>query len=229
MDPAESNTLQQELSTRAARVNQHEMSLLQMMEHLQRLTASLTQLNEQMSILKTQLTSFVMSLLSGRAAAWSLAISTQQPGFMNNYTHFTAEMKVFDHPLKGRQAKSQLLDLQQGNCSVSEYAINFLILGVENGWDDSARQAIFLKGLSGQLKDELALREECSSLNSMIDLAIRINNMIRERDRERKQRRTPAGAHSCPTVPDHQLQNNNHYVPEPPSSPIDEPMQLGRA
>lgn len=179
------------ISTQAARVNQHETSILHVMEHPQQLTASLTQLCGQMAELKNQLTripgavtssppahqqsnpasqvhepyipiparysgdlgtclqflhqcnlvfsqqphtyvtsqskiAFVMSLLTRQAAAWSLAISSQQTDLLNNYTQFTAEMRrVFDHPVKGRQAVGRLLNLKQGHNSVSEYAVNF--------------------------------------------------------------------------------------------------------
>ncbi len=122
---------------------------------------------------------FIMSSLTGQAAAWSLAISSQQQELITDYHRFTDEMRrVFDHPVKGRQAVSPLLDLQQGRLSVSEYAVNFRILAAESGWDDSALQAIFLKGLAGELKDELAVQEECNSVNSLIDLAIRLDNRI---------------------------------------------------
>ncbi len=80
-----------------------------------------------------------MSLLTGQAAAWSLAISAQQSDLLTDYQAFSGEMKrVFDHPVKGRQAEGHLLDLQQGNQSVSHYAINFRILAAESGWGDAA-------------------------------------------------------------------------------------------
>lgn len=56
MDPAESNNLKQALSTQTARVNQHETSLLQVMEYMQRLTTSLTQVGGQMAPIQAQLT-----------------------------------------------------------------------------------------------------------------------------------------------------------------------------
>lgn len=47
----------------------------------------------------------VMSLLSGQAAAWSLAILGQNTELVSDYTLYTEEMKrVFDHPVKGRES-----------------------------------------------------------------------------------------------------------------------------
>lgn len=298
MDPAESDFLKRELSSQAARVNQAESALQQMSEHMQRVSAGVSQLSRQLAALEDRLTfspspgdhhpadslptspapqarepyipiparysgdlgtcsqflhqcnlvftqqpltystpqakvAFTMSLLTGQAAAWSLAISTQQPELINDYLKFTEEMKwVFDHPVKGSQAVSRLLDLQQGNLSVSEYAVSFRILAAESGWNDSALRAIFLKGLAGELKDELAVREECSSLNSLIDLAIRLDNRIRERARERQgmgKRRflpgIPLNSHDCTSgTPD-----TTSFAHEQRPPPADEPMQLGQA
>ncbi len=213
MDPVESEKLKRALSSQAAKVSQHESSLLQIMEHVQQLTTSGAQLGEQLTAMKDQLIppagsssphapadptaspappprepyipiparcagdlgtcaqffhqyslvfnqqpitysthqakiAFVMSLLTGQAAAWSLAITTQQSEVLTDYTLFTDKMRrVFDHPVKGRQAMGQLLDLQQGKDSVSQYAIRFRILAAKSGWGDSALQAVFLKGL----------------------------------------------------------------------------------
>lgn len=71
--------------------------------------------------------------------------------------------RVFDHPIKGQQAVGQLLDLQQGTESASQYAISFHILAAESGWGDSALQAVFFKGLPGEIKHELPAREDISS------------------------------------------------------------------
>ena len=49
--------------------------------------------------------------------------------------------------------------------------MTFQILAVESGWDESALQAVFLKGLSGDIKDELAVRDETSSLRELMELA----------------------------------------------------------
>lgn len=133
--------------------------------------------------------------------------------------------------MKGRQAVSQLLDLRQGNSSASDYAVNFRILAAESGWGDSALQAIFLKGLAGELKDELAVCDECHPLNSLIDLTIRIDSRIRERARERQgmergRFRIGAQFHSPDSFP--RSPTASHYTQEQSPQPKDEPMQLGR-
>lgn len=75
-----------------------------------------------------------MSLLTGQAAAWALAITNHNSDTLTDFSRFTEEMKrTFDHPIRGRQAVGQLLDLQQGQESVSQYAIQFRILAAESG------------------------------------------------------------------------------------------------
>lgn len=83
---------------------------------------------------------------------------------------------MFDHPVKGREAESQLLNLRQGSQSVSQYTVTFCVLVVESGWNDCALKAAFLKALSGEIKDELAVRDDPPPLNHLIDLAIRLDN-----------------------------------------------------
>lgn len=180
---------------------------------------------------------FVMSLLTEQAAAWALAVSGQCPELCSDYRNFSEEMKrVFDHPVKGREAVSQLLELRQGSQPVAQFAVNFRILAVESGWNDSALQAIFLKGLSGEIKDELAVRDETTSLNELIELAIRLDNRVRERRRERSVRPklppfppSPRNiiAAPLPTPPPSTMSEALSRAPVP--APLEEPMQLGRA
>lgn len=82
---------------------------------------------------------------------------------------FTGEAKVFDRPVKGREAVNQLLSLRQGNRSVSEYSDSFRILAAETGWDHAALQGVFFKGFSEEIKRELAIRVDTKSRDALID------------------------------------------------------------
>lgn len=82
---------------------------------------------------------FILSLLSDQASAWALAVSTHSPSICTDYRHFIQEMrKVFDHPVKEREATSLMLRLRQGSQSVSLYALEFHILSAESGWNYTA-------------------------------------------------------------------------------------------
>lgn len=122
---------------------------------------------------------FASSILSGRAAAWALATSSSNSIFQSDFNAFSCEMwKVFDHPVKGREAFSRLLSLRQGGQSVSEFTVTFRILVAEADWDQTTLLGVFRRGLSEEVKDELAAREEAQSLDKLIDLAICLDNQL---------------------------------------------------
>lgn len=97
-------------------------------------------------------------------------------------------------------------------------------------------QGVFFRGLSEEIKDLLAARDETSSLEELISLAIRLDNRLAERRRERVARRS---------VPPPPLYSNQPRQPAPappllpeqapavmaPAAPVlnpEEPMQLGQ-
>uniref|UniRef100_A0A8D3CPA5 CCHC-type domain-containing protein n=1 Tax=Scophthalmus maximus TaxID=52904 RepID=A0A8D3CPA5_SCOMX len=305
MDPAETEQFKHVLSTQGALVSQQEATLRKVMEALQQLTTSVTQLDGRLDHVATQLTSvmttdsfppqstppaappgsqsllprepfitiparysgdlgtcsqflhqcslvfsqqpatyatdqsktaFIMSLCSDKASAWELAFSQHNPVLCSDYSAFTSEMRrVFDHPVKGKEAVSQLLSLNQGRNSVSQYALDFRILSAECGWDQAALQAVFLKGLSEEIKDELATRDETTSLEELIKLATRLDNRLRERQREKAEGRRARSFSSSTSRPHQQLptplrdfSGNLEATSHPPAN-SEEPMQLGRA
>lgn len=89
--------------------------------------------------------------------------------FFLSPTLFEAEFKrVFDHSIQPLEAASQLLSLKRGSRSVADYSIEFRVFAAGSGWNDSALRSAFLKGLDEQRKDELAVRNETVTLDSLI-------------------------------------------------------------
>ena len=83
----------------------------------------------------------------------------------------------------------------------------------------------FLNALSGDIKDQLTSREEASDLDHLIFLAIRVDNRLRERRRERGQHSASTSSVEPPAAP-HPLS-----FPVPPRNEqtrSPEPMQIGR-
>ena len=129
---------------------------------------------------------FVMSLLSEKAAAWAVALSLNKAQICFSFSSFSEEfLKVFDHPLRSKEASSRLLSLRQGENSAAKHSIDFRILAIESGWDERALQGVFLRGLRDELRDELAARDETNSLDDLISLSIRLDCRLSERRRER--------------------------------------------
>ena len=177
---------------------------------------------------------FIVGLLTGRARAWGAAVLNGSPLINSSYANFVTEMKkIFDHPVKGKDASQRLLSLRQGARSVAEYSVDFRTLAAESGWNDESLQGVFRKGLSEAVKDELAARDESDSLDDLVALAIRLDNRLRERRREK------AGLPVSWTSSRPELSPLPRMGSEPPpktgmvtslpsSSAEEEPMQLGR-
>ncbi|KAI3352501.1 hypothetical protein L3Q82_005453 [Scortum barcoo] len=122
---------------------------------------------------------YVVNLLRGKASDWATALWQANSPVLQSFDSFIAEMKkVFDHPVQGQEAVKRLLDLRQGSQSVAAYSVDFSILAAASGWDSLALKWIFYKGLAEKIKDKLSLRDEPDSLDSLISLAIRIDNRL---------------------------------------------------
>uniref|UniRef100_A0A672H822 CCHC-type domain-containing protein n=1 Tax=Salarias fasciatus TaxID=181472 RepID=A0A672H822_SALFA len=161
---------------------------------------------------------YLIGLLKGSARAWGTTVWENQSPVCQTYQAFTLEMKkIFDHPVRGREAGDRLTIIRQGSRSVAEFAIEFRILAAECGWNDQALQRVFYRRLQDSLKDELARRDPSPDLDHLISLAIQIDNRIRERQREHfLQPHPPVSTQSEPV-------NLQSSLSDP------EPMQIGRA
>ena len=124
--------------------------------------------------------------------------------------------RVFDHPVRGREASQRLLLLRQGSRSVASFAVEFRTL-----------QGVFLNTLGGDIKDELTSQEESSDHEHLIVLAIRVDNRLRERRRERALRSSSTPS-SMPPAASRPLSVSlpPRHERTPPSG--SEPMQIGR-
>lgn len=69
----------------------------------------------------------------------------------------------------------------QENRSVADYSVEFWTLAADARWNEPALQAVFLQGLGERLQEELMLRDESRDLNSLVTLAILLDNRLRAR------------------------------------------------
>ncbi len=90
-----------------------------------------------------------------------------------------------------RESSRQLLTLKQGSRSTADFAIEFRTIASGSGWNDEALMACFQGGLSGPILDELVTREPATDLESLITMAIRLDNRLRERESTRRKTSPP--------------------------------------
>ena len=174
---------------------------------------------------------YVLGLLRGKALAWAEAMSSVKFESLS-FKDFEGRFReVFDHPSREGDAASRLMRLKQGNRTVSDYAVDFWTLAADSRWNDPALIAVFTNGLNDQIKDELAARDDPSDLHKLVSLAIKLDNRLRERQREKFPRFSVSAtksAHRSPPLPARLEQFSGPRFQPPARAPEEEPMQLGR-
>ena len=129
---------------------------------------------------------FIMNLLVDSPLNWAVAYLNRLHVTERNYDRFVADFqRVFDHPAMGQTAARRLYSVRQGRRDVTAYNIEFLTLAAGTKWNDEALLTAYYHGLSPELRDELATREDSDNLNSLMKLAVKIDQRLRERRRER--------------------------------------------
>ncbi|KAG1927373.1 retrotransposable element [Pimephales promelas] len=124
---------------------------------------------------------------------------TQDPAAMH---HLASELSTQANILASHQQQlvklttltEQLVKSVQftGDSSAADYALSFRTLAAQTGWGDDPLKLLYRKGLSTELQGELACRDEGKSLHQLINLSIRLDNLIRARRVPQGHRGNPA-------------------------------------
>ncbi|MPV02325.1 hypothetical protein FVA96_24315, partial [Escherichia coli] len=174
---------------------------------------------------------FMMSHLTGRAKAWATAEWARSSAVCSSPKKFADALRlVFDPVATDRERARELSQIKQGGQSVCEYAIRFRTLAMESGWNPTSLYDVFLRGLSDQIQDLLVPLDLPLDLDSLIALAIRTDNRLQERRRQRGPRGTPAAPGSSPTLwGAASRQTSPERLSRTRAGGEEEPMQMGRA
>lgn len=131
---------------------------------------------------------FIISHLSGRAEAWVTAEWARDSPVYKSLEQFTKTLrKVFNQTSPGREAARALVNIKQVRRRISDFAIEFRTIAADNGWNAAALFDAFLNGLAESIKDQLAPLDLSQDLDSLISMAICIDNRLQERQREKNQ------------------------------------------
>lgn len=174
---------------------------------------------------------YIITNLTGRAREWATAEWERQSAICLSERAFTdALKKVFDGSTPGREAARQLLALKQGQARVSDHAIRFRTLAADSEWNGSSLCDTFLHSLSDELKDHLAPLDLPADFDSLVALAVKIDNRLYERRREKgRVKRFPEHWGQLSSVSHvSQLPSSSHDTPASTSVNPEEPMQVGR-
>lgn len=102
---------------------------------------------------------------------------------------FVSDLKsTFDHPFAGWGHDVIPSPHLPGSHSVADYAVIMQFWTfVATGWNAQALLAVYVQGLSEELKDELAVHNPPEDLEALYDLSVRIDycriNAITQKDR----------------------------------------------
>ena len=127
--------------------------------------------------------------------------------------------QVFDRAVTGREAARVLAELRQGDRSVSDYSIEFRTLAAECRWNDEAQWDMFLHGLADRVQKEIYALDLPTTLNGLIDLALRVDARLSRVERHALSGRSFGATES--------LRSSGMDAVSPTHDP--EPMQVGRA
>ena len=118
-----------------------------------------------------------------------------------------------------RTAERELMQLRQTK-SAADYMAHFTRLSVATNWEDAALTVMYYAGLKDAVKDKIARGERPDNLRAVTTMAIRIDNRLYERRKEKGQtaygneRKTAAymSGHKCNKDRHHR---NDKYGPKP--------------
>lgn len=159
---------------------------------------------------------FVLTLLTGRAREWGVAVWEAGAPCCRSFGDFRVEMtNLFDCSARGDEAAAQLSSLSQGRRSITEYSITFQTLAAACDWNEGALRSRFLDGLNNTISDEIATLDPPRDLEGLTNLCLRVENRLNVRRR--------------PSPPSWRVREANTSRTASNISSEAEPMQLGRS
>lgn len=114
-----------------------------------------------------------------RAYDWAVAVRCSDRHLVSSYEELLWQFQgVFDHPDQGQSSSQSLLTFHQGTFSVWDISENVCIFAAESGWNEPAMITLFNNGLNPPIQMELVCRDEGKDLNSLIALAITLDQHL---------------------------------------------------
>ncbi|KAI4895817.1 hypothetical protein NFI96_008315, partial [Prochilodus magdalenae] len=119
---------------------------------------------------------FVLSLLTGKALQWAIAVWGAQSKNSQTFSSFQQSFEeVFDHFASGKDPGKQLLLLRQGSASAVDHSLTFHALAAESGWDKKALKGIYCQSLNEVTRQTHSMEREMSrSVQKLVDSSLQV-------------------------------------------------------
>ncbi|XP_061786097.1 uncharacterized protein [Nerophis lumbriciformis] len=173
---------------------------------------------------------FILTHMSGRASAWATAEWVRQSPVCASYAAFSKALKsIFQRGRPGREAAQSLLRLQQGQRSVTDFAIEFRRLAAESEWPTSALVDVFSLGLADKVRRLMIPLKTPDSLDELVATAVEVETRLFDWETDRlRQQGWRSSAYNGSGHGRHQITAAPIPIIDAVSiSREDEPMQLG--
>ena len=131
---------------------------------------------------------YAATFLRGAAFSWFQPYTekSENEPLLNNFDLFVNELySMFGDPNQIASAERQLKKLKQKG-PAANYASDFRRIAALVEWNDAALRNQFYEGLKDDVKDFLVNYDTPSSLNDYITLAIKVDNRLFDRRREKQ-------------------------------------------
>ncbi|CCO33428.1 hypothetical protein RSOLAG1IB_11599 [Rhizoctonia solani AG-1 IB] len=154
---------------------------------------------------KDQALIWILYNMEGKAANWATPIiddiTSDKPGAPRNVKELTERFTAaFLDPDAKHAAGCKIVALQQ-TTSTADYVTKFRNISADLDWNDSALQDQFLHGVHWKVKEQIALQDSNpSSIEELFNVAIRIDNICRENNKNRPKRPQPSGQQATTTT-----------------------------
>uniref|UniRef100_A0A8C7ITY4 Retrotransposon gag domain-containing protein n=1 Tax=Oncorhynchus kisutch TaxID=8019 RepID=A0A8C7ITY4_ONCKI len=126
----------------------------------------------------------LVSCLTGKALEWASAVCRREDAALAHFEEFTRQFRiVFDHPPEGKAAGELLYHLRQETRSAQEFALEFRTLAAGAGWSDRALIDHYRCSLREDVRRELACRDTSLTFDQLVDMSIKLDDMLATRGR----------------------------------------------
>ncbi|CAI5763828.1 Hypothetical predicted protein [Podarcis lilfordi] len=149
---------------------------------------------------------FLISLLKDQAAKWALPLLRQDSPCWQTIRGFAIVWRPRSAtPRKGVKPTGRFGRLKQGKSTVAAYTTEFRLLAQDLTWNDSALRDQYLEGLSDEVLDQLATMERPTTLDTLIQRSLQIDDRLEDRRQARGRRHFQFTAPAFPAAPRSQL------------------------